>query len=152
MDRAPRIRLAASADATVIATLSRSEIETGLSWSWTPARVLRAIADPATNVVVACQGEDVAGFGIMKYRDESAHLCLFAVRPAARGQGVGSALLRWLEQVALVGGAARFHLEARRANILALDFYRTHGYALSATIAGMYEGVEDGVRLEKIVR
>jgi ribosomal-protein-alanine N-acetyltransferase len=53
------------------------------------------------------------GFGIMKYDDDVAHLLLFAVREDARRQGVGSALLAWLEQVALVAGVRRFVVEAR---------------------------------------
>jgi hypothetical protein len=33
--------------------------------------------------------------------------------------------------------------------VAALAFYRRHGYHQRATVLGMYEGCEDGVRLEK---
>jgi len=68
------LRLATGDDAPVIARLSRDRIEQGLGWSWTAPRVLRSIADAETNAVVALDGEQMLGFGIMKYRDEDAHL------------------------------------------------------------------------------
>jgi ribosomal-protein-alanine N-acetyltransferase len=146
-----RIRLATSADATSVATLSRTAIEHDLPWRWTPQRVRRSIADAATNVVVAWQGDIFAGFGIMKYGDDAAHLMLLAVRTGVRRRGVGSAILLWLERVALAAGLTRLRLEARERNTAALDFYRHHGWRVTATIAGMYLGVEDGVRLEKAI-
>jgi ribosomal-protein-alanine N-acetyltransferase len=144
-----RIRLATPADAAAIAGLSRTEIEHDLRWRWTPARVIGAMRDPATNVAVAHRAGPLAGFGIMVYDDDVADLHLLAVRPDDRRQGVGSALLKWLEEVALAGGVTRFRLEARHDNVAALRFYRKHGYREFAEVPGMYEGREDGVRLEK---
>jgi ribosomal-protein-alanine N-acetyltransferase len=144
-----RIRLATSADATSVATLSRTAIEHDLPWRWTPQRVRRSIADAATNVVMASRGEAFAGFGIMKYGDDAAHLLLLAVRAGSRRYGVGSAIVLWFERVALAAGVTRLRLEARERNTAALAFYRHHGWHVTATIAGMYLGVEDGVRLEK---
>ena len=74
----------------------------------------------------------------------------FAVREDVRRLGTGSALLRWLEQVACVAGVTQFMVEARRDNIAALAFYRKHGYLEREAVCGMYEGSEDGVRLEKL--
>jgi [ribosomal protein S18]-alanine N-acetyltransferase len=145
----PPIRLATRDDARAIAELSRTQIEHGLPWRWTPPRVQRAIGDAQTNVCVAAPDGRVIGFGIMIYADESAHLSLLAVDPAARRLGVGSALLQWLEQVARVAGMACIRLEARHDNAAALAFYRRHGYVQTGTVAGMYLGVADGVRLEK---
>lgn len=143
------LRLAEYKDAAAIAALSKAEIEYGLEWSWTPARVRRAIADPETNVLVAFVGRQLVGFGIMVYREETAHLCLFAVQPSWRRKGTGSAMLAWLEQVASVAGIQKLALEARHENAAALAFYRRHGYVKSAIVVGMYQGIENGVRLEK---
>jgi ribosomal protein S18 acetylase RimI-like enzyme len=87
----------------------------------------------------------------MIYRDDSAHLSLLAVRPNARRRGVGTAVLAWLEKVGSVAGVSRIRLEARRDNVPALTFYREHGYYERATVVGMYLGMEDGVRLEKVI-
>jgi ribosomal-protein-alanine N-acetyltransferase len=143
------LQLAGERDASAIARLSKQEIEHGLAWSWTPARVARAIADADTNVLVAKDAHGLLGFGIMIYGEQSAHLCLFAVRPDARRRGVGSALLAWLERVAQVAGVRRLGLEARHDNAEAIAFYQEHGYRTCGIVAGMYQGVEDGVRLEK---
>jgi [ribosomal protein S18]-alanine N-acetyltransferase len=149
MPSPPTIRLATGDDVRAIAALSRTEIEHGLPWRWTPPRVQRAVADARTNVCVAVRQACLLGFGIMIYADDSAHLSLLAVDPDARRQGVGTALLRWLEQVAAVAGLERVQLEARRGNVAALAFYRRHGYQQTDMVAGMYLGVEDGVRLQK---
>ncbi len=146
----PLIRLATRDDARAIAALSRTEIEHGLPWRWTPPRVQRSVADARTNVCVAVQRDGaLLGFGIMVYADDTAHLSLLAVDPNARRHGVGTALLLWLEQVAGVAGIERVQLEARRSNAAALAFYGRHGYQQTGTVAGMYLGVEDGVQLEK---
>jgi [ribosomal protein S18]-alanine N-acetyltransferase len=146
-----RIRLATRDDVRTIAALSRTEIEHGLPWRWTPPRVQRAVVDARTNVCVAVHGDALLGFGIMVYADETAHLSLLAVSPEARRQGVATALLHWLEQVARVAGIVRVQLEARHDNAGALAFYRRHGYAQTDTVPGMYLGVADGVRLEKLL-
>jgi [ribosomal protein S18]-alanine N-acetyltransferase len=146
----PLIRLATPDDAVAIAALSRTAIEHDLPWRWTPPRVRRSIADAATNVIVARFDDGTfAGFGIMKYGDDTAHLLLFAVRANERRRGVGTALLAWLERVALAAGVTRLQLEARERNVGALAFYRRHGWRVTASIAGMYLGLEDGVRLVK---
>ncbi|MBR0347398.1 MAG: hypothetical protein IJI03_19295, partial [Rudaea sp.] len=59
---APQIDLAVAADAEAIALLSRDEIENGLRWAWTPARVRRCIADVCSNVIVARDSGRIVGF------------------------------------------------------------------------------------------
>lgn len=143
------IRLATLDDAADIAALSRDEIESGLGWSWTPARVAGAIRDRDTNVAVADERGALTGFGIMSYRDETAHLSLFCVKAEHRRHGVGSAILRWLEDVARTAGARTIGLECRRHNVVARNFYGEHGYHEHAIARGYYRGREDAVRLEK---
>jgi GNAT superfamily N-acetyltransferase len=77
--------------------------------------------------------------------------CFFAVREGRQAQGVGSALLAWLEQVALVAGVRRFVVEARTDKRRRASFYLRHGYRELETGRRMYYGVLDGVRLEKVV-
>lgn len=143
------IRLATREDARAIAELSRREIEQGLPWRWTTPRVLRAIRDRSTNVAVALEQGLLAGFGIMAYHEDTAHLNLLAVNPLARRRGIGTALLLWLERVACVAGVERIELEARQDNDAALAFYGRHGYRRVETMIGYYLGMEDGVRLAK---
>jgi ribosomal protein S18 acetylase RimI-like enzyme len=151
MSSTTTIRLAKPADARAIAELSRREIEHGLPWRWTTPRVLRAIRGHDTNVVVAIEHELLVGFGIMFYGEDAAHLNLLAVSPGARRRGVGSALLLWLEQVGRAAGAEAIRLEARQDNLAALAFYARHGFRTTETMIGYYLGMEDGVRLEKVL-
>jgi ribosomal-protein-alanine N-acetyltransferase len=144
-----RICLAVPDDAAAIAALSRVEIEDGLPWRWTPSRVARAIANPTVNVAVLREDGRLHAFGIMRYADDAAHLLLLAVHPAHRRAGIGSALLQWLEAVALNAGVGIVRLEARDDNPTARAFYRRHGYRELALVAGMYSGLKDGICLER---
>jgi [ribosomal protein S18]-alanine N-acetyltransferase len=146
------IRFAAPDDAGAIAALSRDEIEHGLPWTWRAPRVRHAIADPETNVIVVGPPGSVAAFGVMYYADDDAHLLLFAVRRNRQRQGIGTALLRWLEEAALAAGAQRVRVEARMDNEAARSFYNEHGYHERQVVRGMYSGRLDGVKLEKWLR
>jgi [ribosomal protein S18]-alanine N-acetyltransferase len=145
------IALARPADARAIALLSRTAVEGGLSWRWTPGRVLRNLADSQTNVIVAREAPAarITGFAIMTYGEQEAHLLLLAVQPAHRRQGVGRALLAWLEATARTAGTGVIRLETRADNAVARAFYRVHGYVEIDHLRGYYDGVEDAVRLAK---
>ena len=143
------IRFATRADALAIAEMSRDLIEHGLEWSWTKERVRRCLRHPDTNVVVAIRDADRAGFGIMKYGDEEAHLLLLAVRPAHGRRGVGRALVEWLEASARVAGIVRISLEARFSNVDARNFYARLGYSQAELLPGYYGGRETSVRMAK---
>ncbi len=146
------IRFATFADAAAIAALSRDEIEHGLPWTWRAPRVRHAIADPDTNVIVAGPPGAVAAFGLMYYADDDAHLLLFAVHKSRQRQGVGSALLQWLEDAARAAGARRIRVEARLDNAAARSFYNERGYHELEIVRGMYSARLDGVKLEKWLR
>ena len=81
------LRLARPSDATTIADLSRDLIEYGLRWRWTPVRVTASIDAPNVNVLVASIHDRIAGFAIMRYGDDDAHLDLLAVASSYRRLG-----------------------------------------------------------------
>jgi len=146
------IRLATREDAAAIAALSRDEIEHGLPWTWREPRVRHAIADPDTNVIVVGPPGAVAAFGVMYYAEDDAHLLLFAVHRSQQRRGVGSALLRWLEEAAVAAGARKIRVEARMDNEAARSFYNERGYHEGAIVRRMYSGRLDGVTLAKWLR
>jgi ribosomal protein S18 acetylase RimI-like enzyme len=143
------LRLARTADATAIANLSRDLVEYGLRWRWTPLRVEASIRAPDVNVLVACIHDRIAGFGIMRYRDDDAHLDLLAVAPSHRRAGIGSQLLKWLEKCAVVAGVLSIELEVRAGNEGAQHFYREMGYRTVVQLAGYYQGVEAALRMSR---
>jgi ribosomal-protein-alanine N-acetyltransferase len=141
------LRLARPADAAAIASLSRDSIEYGLQWRWTPARVAASIRAPNVNVLVACIHGTIAGFAIMRYGDDIAHLDLLAVAPPYRRAGIGRQLLEWLEQCAIVAGIFNVTLEVRAGNEGAQLFYKRMGYRMLLQLPGYYQGVEAALRM-----
>jgi ribosomal-protein-alanine N-acetyltransferase len=141
------LRLARPADATAIAKMSRDLIEYGLQWRWTPMRVAASIHAPDVNVLVACIHGNIAGFAIMRYGDDDAHLDLLAVAPPYRRAGLGRQLLEWLEKCAIVAGIFKVDLEVRAANEGAQIFYKRMGYRTLVHLPGYYQGIEAALRM-----
>jgi ribosomal protein S18 acetylase RimI-like enzyme len=141
------IGLARLNDAAPIARMSRELIEYGLRWRWTPARVAASIRAPEVNVLVAHIGARIAGFAIMRYGDDTAHLELLAVAPQYRRAGIGQQLLRWLEECAMVGGTFTVTLEVRAGNEGAQSFYTRLGYRSLMQLPGYYQGKEAALRM-----
>jgi [ribosomal protein S18]-alanine N-acetyltransferase len=140
-------RLATGDDAIEIAVMSRDLIESGLGWSWTRARVAKNIQSRDTIALIACAEERVAGFAIMHFGEEQAHLNLFAVRQEYQRSGIGRRMLKWLEESALTAGVTTVHLEVRATNHAARRFYRTLGFQELAFLPFYYRGREAAVRM-----
>ena len=168
--RAIAIRPAEPRDAQAISAMSRDFIESGLGWKYDAARVLRAMRDKETLAVVACEGgkgqgrgaaagsvaASVAGFAIMEFGDERAHLVLLAVRPSHRRLGIGQRLLDWLLESTRTAGMASIHLELRAGNDAARRFYRAMGFYETVLVPGYYrsgEGKKEGaLRMLRVLR
>ncbi len=143
------IALARPSDATAIAELSRDAIEHGLAWRWRPSRVARCIAAPDTNVAVARDNAHLAGFGLMQYAEDTAHLLLLAVTAAHRRRGIATGLVTWLEKSALTAGIGEVQVEVRVSNRYAQRLYGKLGYRTMGRLRGYYQGHEDALRLQK---
>ena len=149
----PTFRLATASDAYEIAVMSRCQIELGLrGWSWPPERVARAVRARGTEVLVAEVRDHLVGFAIMEFGDTSAHLSLFAVKPAYQRCGIGRAMMDWLEEAALAAGIDRVNLELRANNFSARCFYRILGFEEQTFIPGYYRGVETALRMTRDIR
>jgi ribosomal-protein-alanine N-acetyltransferase len=103
-------------------------VEAGLRPAWGAARVGWHIRDADSVVLIARHGPAVAGFAIMRYGDERAHLNLLAVDPQHRRRGIARTLLTWLEESALTAGTFTVSLELRAHNGGARAFYGALGY------------------------
>lgn len=136
------LRAAHRSEARQLASMSRLLVEHGLRWRWTADRIRRAIEDPETMVLVASVDGDIAGFAIMKFGDEEAHLLLLAVVPPRRRAGTGRKLVAWLEKSAQTAGIRRVRLEVRTANTPARAFYYGLGYQYLGQLPGYYDGRE----------
>lgn len=146
------LRLARTTDAARIARMSRDLIETGLGWSYESPRVARLIADRDTLALVAADRRGLAGFAILHFGDERAHLVLLAVQPRRQRQGVARRMLGWLLDSARVAGIAELNLELRAGNAAAHAFYRALGFHDAGLVSGYYQQREAALRMVRVLR
>jgi ribosomal-protein-alanine N-acetyltransferase len=147
-----RLEPARVTDAAQLAAMSQQLVEAGLRPAWGAARIGWHVRHPDSVVLTARAGIELAGFAIMRYADEVAHLNLLAVAPAHRRRGVARRLVRWLEETALIAGTFTIGLELRAGNEAARACYRTLGYREIGEIPGYYQGVESALRMVRDLR
>jgi ribosomal-protein-alanine N-acetyltransferase len=146
------LQFAERSDATMLASMSRDLIEAGLGWRYREHSVRELIDEPETVTLVARNGESLAGFGIMKFGDERAHLVLLAVQPAYQRHGIARRVIAWLVESATTAGLASIHVELRASNTEAYAFYRAIGFAETLRLPGYYSGRETAIRMLRMLR
>jgi ribosomal-protein-alanine N-acetyltransferase len=144
--------LAGAADAQAIAAMSRDLIEAGLGWEYRPERVAKMIRNPDTVGLVARDMPRLAGFALMSFGDERAHLVLLAVRPHHQRRGIARRMVDWLVESALTAGMASIHVELRADNAAAFGLYRSAGFAETLRVPGYYRGRAAAVRMLRLLR
>ena len=147
-----RLEPARSADAARLAAMSHELIESGLKPAWGPERIRWHVQHAESMVLTARNDRAIAGFAIMRYADDTAHLNLLAVDPAHRRRGIARRLVAWLEESALTAGTFVVGLELRALNQPAREFYQTLGYREVGRVPGYYQGIEAAIRMERDVR
>jgi ribosomal-protein-alanine N-acetyltransferase len=147
-----RLEPARVADAARLAAMSHQLVESGLRPAWGAQRISWYVRHPESVVLTARSDRTVAGFAIMRYGDDVAHLNLLAVDPAHRRRGIARRLVTWLEESALTAGTFIIGLELRAENREAQDFYRALGYHEVGRVSGYYQGIEAAIRMERDVR
>ena len=147
-----RLEPARVSDAPRLAAMSHELIESGLRPAWGAQRICWHVRHPESMVLTARSDRCIAGFAIMRYAEEAAHLNLLAVDPEYRRRGIARRLVTWLEETALIAGTFVIGLELRARNEAAQDFYRALGYREVGRVPGYYQGVEAAIRMERDVR
>jgi ribosomal protein S18 acetylase RimI-like enzyme len=143
------VRLARLGDAPRIASMSRTLIEAGLPWSWTPRRVATHMRSREHLTVIAADGGELAGFVLAQFGNRAVHMALLGVAPAFQRSGLGKQLVSWVEESASVAGLFLMQLEVRAGNQQARRFYASLGYRETNRAVGYYSGLEDAIRLER---
>jgi [ribosomal protein S18]-alanine N-acetyltransferase len=110
-----------------------------------------ALASPTVDLLVAEGADGIAGYALLHRRKSSAiaRLTSIAVRPGAKGRGLGRRLLEAAEAQALAKGCTRLRLEVRPSNKAAKRLYETHGYRRFAVAEDYYEDGAPAWRYEK---
>lgn len=146
------IQLADVADAEKISEMSGRLIEHGLPRSWGVPRVVRHIRRREDMAIKAIVDNTLAGFAIMSFTDDAAHLSLLAVEPCYQRLAIGRRMLTWLEESAVCAGTFFISLEVRANNRAAKKFYRALGYDETDVMVGYYDDLEDAVVLARDLR
>lgn len=104
-------------------------------------------------VAVPAGGEGVRGYAVCWTVADESHLLNIAVRPDARGKGVGRALLRECIRRGARAGAVLIHLEVRAGNGPALGMYEKEGFSYAGYRRGYYTDTgEDAILLSRNLR
>ena len=111
----------------------------------------RFLKSPSAEVIVARQGDRLAGSAIVLFRPRSvvARLYSIAVAPHIAGRGVGPMLLAAAEAAAVARRCRAIRLEVHVTNHAAISRYRKSGYKQFARHRGYYEDGGDALRFEK---
>ncbi len=98
--------------------------------------------------VVRTAEHTVGGFCAFWLVFDEIHINNVALRPELRGQGLGTALMRYVFDAARRLGARRATLEVRASNVRALRLYERLGFSISGTRRRYYTNpVEDALIL-----
>ena len=139
-------------DAQALAFMARDLVEAGLGWTYRKERIGAFIADPEAIALVARRLDQRAGFAVMTFGEQRAHLVLMAVHPAWQRRGVGRRMLTWLIESAMVAGVSTVGVEMRADNRPAYGLYRALGFEEISRVPRYYAGRETAVRMVRVLR
>jgi [ribosomal protein S18]-alanine N-acetyltransferase len=123
---------------------------------WEPGVFAEALGYyPTTYFVAVCESK-IAGFVVGALEDTGeniyGHLCNFAVSPDFQKRGIGTALMRRIEQQFALESATGAQLEVRESNLRAQRFYIRLGYQPVFQMGGYYANGEDALVMMKWFR
>ena len=148
MSTAPRmiaLRSGSARDLAAVARVMDDAFDPRFGEAWSSAQCLGMLS--LAGVWLTLAQDDAGrtdGFAMARVVAGDGELLLLAVRPPARGRGIGAALLRSVIADARDRAAERLHLEMRAGNS-ALPLYRAHGFSQVGERRDYYRG-RDGDR------
>ena len=101
---------------------------------------------------VAVEETCVIGYVCLMSLFEEAQILNITVAPDRRGRGVAKMLMEKAVSRALEEGAEVMALEVRASNISAISLYEQFGFKQIGIRARYYDGTEDAILMEKIVK
>lgn len=151
MPAAFRIRRALPADLDALVALERAAFTTD---HLSQRQYRRHLRSDSAAVLAAVDGSELLGKAVVFFHRgrDIARLYSIAVADAARGRGLGVALLAAAERNAYRHGARRMRLEVRQDNAAAIRLYERTGYRRFGAYAGFYEDGANAWRYEKGLR
>jgi putative acetyltransferase len=109
-----------------------------------------ALAQPDVRFFIARDGAETLGCAALKLYDGYGEVKSFFVTDAARGRGIGAALMRQIEDQARAEGLSCLRLETAEKLDAAIRLYDRTGFARRGPF-GAYEKTGTSVFMEKIL-
>ncbi len=120
------IRAATAQDAAAVIALWKA-CELTRPWNDPQADFTRALEGKLSDILVAYQGDALAGTLMAGFDGHRGWIYYLATAPAARRQGIGRALMQAAETWLRERGAPKIQLMVREDNDAALGFYESLG-------------------------
>ncbi|MEG6566805.1 ribosomal protein S18-alanine N-acetyltransferase [Thermoanaerobacterium saccharolyticum] len=118
-------------------------------WSF-ESFVMEVTKNRCAHYIVADVDGKVAGYGGFWVVVDEGHITNIAVHPDFRGQGVGSAIVEGLIELAKTKGITSMTLEVRESNLVAQSLYKKYGFKPVGKRKGYYQdNNEDAVIMWK---
>ncbi|MDF7773791.1 GNAT family N-acetyltransferase [Sphingomonas sp. AOB5] len=114
-------------DLPAVARIMQDAFDPRYGEAWTSAQCMGMLSLPGVWLTIASIDDADIGFALARVAGPEAELLLLATRPAARGRGVGGALLRAVIAESACRGVIDLHLEVRAGNE-AVHLYRREGF------------------------
>lgn len=140
--RLAELRAGSTRDLNSINAIMGEAFDPRFGEAWTPSQCIGMLSLPGVWLTVAAVDGQDAGFALARSTLDDGELLLLATRPALRGRGVGSALLRSIVAEARNRNVRKLHLEVRAGNA-AVQLYLREGFAKIGDRRDYYRG-KDG--------
>ncbi|HSG47720.1 MAG TPA: ribosomal protein S18-alanine N-acetyltransferase [Longimicrobiales bacterium] len=137
------IRRMQAGDVAAVAELEAQSF----SSPWHPSTFLRLLDRPGAELWVLEEGGEVLAYAVLWCILDQAELANIAVRPEARGRGVGSALLDHILEVARERSVQSVFLEVRESNHVARELYARRGFVEVGVRRGYYDVPREDARV-----
>jgi ribosomal-protein-alanine N-acetyltransferase len=121
----------------------------GIAYSKTTLRYFLTLG--SADCVVAVKENRIVGFVLSEENPPLAHIITLDVAEKHRRQGVGTAMLRQLEENLALRGVRSILLETATDNEAAVAFWKRHGYRIEATLKRYYLRQIDAYEMRKIL-
>ena len=133
------LRAGGPQDLNQVSAIMQDAFDPRFGEAWTSSQCMGMLSLPGVWLTLASMdGRDV-GFALVRSTGEEAELLLLATRPAARGRGIGGALLRAAIEEARDRRAATIFLEVRSGND-AIRLYQREGFGKVGERKAYYRG------------
>ena len=146
-----RLRLYEPADFETLYAIDRACYPRGIAYSRDMLREF--LEQPGADCLVAESGvpreDGIVGFLIAEAQGAGGHIVTLDVVESHRRKGIGTALLRGMEQRLAARGVRTVFLETATSNEAGVAFWQRHGYRTFGVLRGYYLGRIDACQMRK---